>query len=126
MRPQRLIIVLALAVPLVLAAPASARDWAVDAVDWQFVPLETTVDVGDSVTWRFAAAGHTSTSVAGQAESWNSAPSGTNPVGSTFTHVFTKPGRYEYICIPHQDFMRGVVEVRGDPGAAEPVLASLA
>jgi len=38
--------------------------------------------------------------------------------------VFTKPGRYEYICIPHADFMRGVVEVSG--AASSPLLASLA
>jgi plastocyanin len=121
MRLQRLVTALAVAAPLVLAPAASARDWTVDAVDWQFAPAETTVSVGDSVTWRFAAAGHTSTSLAGQAESWNSAPSGTNPVGSTYRHVFTKPGRYEYICIPHQDFMSGVVEVRG----GGPLVASL-
>ena len=116
----------ALATGLAFAPAASARDWSVDAIDWQFVPAQTTVAVGDSVTWRFTAAGHTSTSLGGQAESWNSTPSGTNPAGSTYTHVFTKPGRYEYICIPHQDFMRGVIEVRGDStGTSVPVLASL-
>lgn len=113
MRLRRLFIPLAVAAPLVLAPAASARDWEVNAVDWLFTPTETTVAVGDSVTWNFTAAGHTSTSVAGQAETWNSAPSGTNPAGSTFTHVFTKPGRYEYICIPHEDFMKGAIEVRG-------------
>jgi plastocyanin len=104
---------------------ASARDWTVDAIDWQFIPSQATVAVGDSVTWRFTAAGHTSTSLGGQAESWNSAPSGTNAAGTSYTHVFTNPGRYEYICIPHQDFMRGMIEVRGADGSAPPVLASL-
>jgi plastocyanin len=127
MGTPRLLTALAVAVPLVLAPAASARDWSVEAVDWQFLPQETTVEVGDSITWRFTAAGHTSTSVAGQAESWNSAPTGSNPAGSAYTYVFTKPGRYEYICIPHQDFMRGVVEVRGGSGGAGgPLLASLA
>jgi plastocyanin len=126
MRLQRLLIALVLAAPLALAPPASARDWSVEAVDWQFLPEGTTVTVGDSVTWRFTAEGHTSTSLGGQAESWNSATNGTNPAGSTYTHVFTKPGRYEYICIPHQDFMRGVVEVRDAAGGGVPVLASLA
>jgi plastocyanin len=120
---QRLLSALAVAAPLALTPAASARDWTIDAVDWQFAPAQTTVAVGDAVTWRFSAAGHTSTSLAGQAESWNSAPTGTNPAGTSFTHVFTKPGRYEYICIPHEDFMRGVVEVRG---STAPILASLA
>ena len=54
------------------------------------------------------------------------APTGTNAAGSTFTHVFTKPGVYQYICIPHRDFMTGVIEVRGGgtPQPA-PVVASL-
>ena len=127
MRVQRIALtIFGLAAGLVFPPAASARDWSVDAIDWQFVPAQTTVAVGDSVTWRFTAAGHTSTSLGGQAESWNSAPSGTNPAGSTYTHIFTKPGRYEYICIPHQDFMRGVIEVRGDSsGTSSPVLASL-
>jgi plastocyanin len=126
-RVQRLALtILGLAAGLAFAPAASARDWSVDAIDWQFVPAQTTVAVGDSVTWRFTAAGHTSTSLGGQAESWNSAATGTNPAGSTYTHVFTKPGRYDYICIPHQDFMRGVIEVRGaDGGTSAPVLASL-
>lgn len=126
MRPGRLLTASAVVTALVFAPAASARDWTVEAADWVFLPTETTVTVGDSVTWRFTAAGHTSTSVAGQAERWNSAQSGTNPAGTTFTHVFTKPGRYQYICIPHQDFMRGVVEVRDAAGGTGPVLASFA
>ena len=127
MRVQRgALTILGLAAGLAFAPAVSARDWSVDAIDWQFVPAQTTVAVGDSVTWRFIAAGHTSTSLGGQAESWNSAPTGTNPAGGTYTHVFTQPGRYEYICIPHQDFMRGVIEVRGASGGTSgPVLASL-
>lgn len=31
--------------------------------------------------------------------------------------MFTKPGRYQYICVPHQEFMRGVIDVRGDSAA---------
>ena len=113
------------AATLGVAPAASARDWGVDAIDWQFVPAETTVEVGDSVTWHFTVAGHTSTSLGGQAESWNSAPTGSNPAGSSFTHVFTTPGRYQYVCIPHRDFMTGVIEVRGATGGSSPVLASL-
>jgi plastocyanin len=114
MRLARLVIPLAVIAPLGLASGASARDWRVDAVDFAFIPTESRVVVGDSVTWNFTAAGHTSTSVGGQGESWNSAPTGTNAAGTTFTHVFTKPGRYEYICVPHQSLMKGVIEVRAN------------
>ena len=113
MRVARLLIPLVALASLVLAPGASARDWEVDAVDFAFIPTATTIAAGDSVTWNFRAAGHTSTSVNGQAERWNSAPTGTNPADTSFTHVFTEPGRYEYICVPHQDFMKGVIEVRG-------------
>ncbi len=117
MRFARLLIPLAAIAPLALAPGAFARDWKVEAIDFAFIPNTSTIAAGDSVTWKFTAAGHTSTSVTGQAETWNSAPTGTNPAGTSFTHVFTKPGRYEYICIPHQDFMKGVIEVRGgSPG----------
>lgn len=112
------------AVALLAAAPVSAQEWGVDVIDWQFLPEERTISVGDSVTWRFQAAGHTSTSLPGQAESWSSKPNGTNDAGETFTHTFTTPGRYEYICIPHESFMRGVVTVR--PAGGDPVARSIA
>jgi plastocyanin len=116
MRPIRLLIPLALLVPLALASPAAAFDWTVGAtVDYTFDPAERQIAVGDSVTWNFAADGHTATSVKGQAVSWNSAPDGgTNSAGATFTKVFDTPGRYQYICIPHQTFMKGVIQVGTD------------
>jgi plastocyanin len=112
----------ALVVPFVLTPGASARDWGVDAVDWQFIAPTTTVTAGDSVTWHFQVGGHTSTSLPNQAESWNSSATGTNSAGSSYTHVFTKPGRYQYVCIPHRDFMSGVIEVR--PSADAPLVSS--
>jgi plastocyanin len=115
MRLAQVLIPLAVVAPLALAPGASARDWTVDAIDYSFIPDERTIAVGDSVTWNFKAAGHTSTSVAGQGESWNSAPTGTNPAGTTFTHVFTRPGRFQYICLPHESLMTGVIDVREDP-----------
>jgi plastocyanin len=116
MRPHRLLIPLAVFLPLVLAAPAAAFDWSVDATaDYTFVPAERQIALGDSVTWNFAVEGHTATSVKGQPDSWNSAPDGsTNVAGATFTKVFNTPGRYQYICVPHQSFMKGVIQVGTD------------
>lgn len=114
MRPKRLLIPLALLTPLVLASPAAAFDWSTEVIDFEFKPAERRIAVGDSVTWNFSAGGHTSTSLRGQAESWNSIPQGTNSAGSSYPKVFDTPGRYQYVCTPHQSFMKGVIEVGTD------------
>jgi plastocyanin len=114
MRFQRLLVPLALLTPLVLTAPAAAFDWTAEAVDFEFKPAEHHIAVGDSVTWNFTVAGHTSTSVGGQPDKWNSVSEGTNAAGSTFTKVFNTPGRYQYVCTPHKAFMKGVIEVGTD------------
>lgn len=114
MRSKRLALPLAVLFALLPAAPAAAFDWTTNAVDFEFQPAERKIAVGDSVTWHFQIAGHTATSVGGQPDSWNSVPSGTNDAGTTYTHVFNTPGRYQYVCIPHRDFMKGVIEVGTD------------
>jgi plastocyanin len=115
MRPKRLLIPLALLVFFALASPAAAFDWNVNVINYEFQPRERQIAVGDSVTWNFAVAGHTSTSKRGQPDSWNSAPGGgTNSAGAPFTKVFNTPGRYQYVCIPHQTFMKGVIQVGTD------------
>jgi plastocyanin len=114
MRPKRLLIPLALLTPLVLASPAAAFDWTNEVVDFEFKPPERRIAVGDSVTWNFTAGGHTTTSLSGQPDSWTSVPEGTNTAGSSYTKVFNTPGRYQYVCIPHRAFMKGVIEVGTD------------
>jgi plastocyanin len=114
MRPNRLLIPLALLTPLALASPAAAFNWNTEVISFEFKPRERQIAVGDSVTWNFTDEGHTSTSLRGQPDSWNSAPGGTNSAGSSFTHLFDTPGRYQYVCIPHQGFMKGVVQVGTD------------
>jgi plastocyanin len=114
MRPQRLLIPLALLTPLVLVSPAAAFDWNTEVIDFEFKPAERRISVGDSVTWNFTAGGHTTTSLSGQPESWNSVSEGTNSAGSTYTKVFDTPGRYQYVCTPHRAFMKGVIEVGTD------------
>jgi plastocyanin len=112
---MRLTLPLALALVLVPAAPAAAFDWSVEAAeDFTFKPAERKIALGDSVTWSFTAEGHTSASVGGQADSWRSIEDGVNPVGSTYSRVFDKPGRFQYVCLQHRDFMKGVIEVGTD------------
>ena len=114
MRLQRLLIPLALLTPLALASPAAAFDWTTEVIDFEFKPAERRIALGDSVTWNFTAAGHTATSLKGQPDSWTSVAEGTNPAGSVYKKVFNTPGRYQYVCIPHQSFMKGVIEVGTD------------
>jgi plastocyanin len=115
MRLNRLLMPLALLIPLALASPAAAFDWQVSVVDYDFQPAERQIAVGDSVTWNFTVAGHTSTSKGGQPASWESSPNGgTSAAGDTLTKTFNTPGRYQYVCIPHQSFMKGVVQVGTD------------
>ena len=84
-------------------------------IDFEFKPAEQHIAVGDTVTWNFNADGHTTTSVRGQPDSWNSAADGnTSRAGTVFPKVFNTPGRYQYVCVPHQDFMKGVIQVGTD------------
>jgi plastocyanin len=104
---------LALLVSLGAAAPASSAERFVNVIDFEFVPRTMQIDPGDTVTWTFSAAGHTTTADRGQAETWDSGPAA-NPAGDRFSHTFDTPGRYGYICIPHGSFMTGVVQVGRD------------
>ncbi len=99
---------------LVAAAPAAAADWGTNVIDFEFQPAERKIAVGDSVTWSFQVAGHTTASLNGQPESWKSIETGANEPGTSYTHVFNTPGRYQYVCTPHRDFMKGVIEVGTD------------
>ena len=104
---------LALALLLAAAAPASGAERLVNVVDFEFQPGTLQVDPGDTVTWTFSESGHTTSADRGQAETWNSGPAG-SPAGARFSHKFDTPGRYSYVCIPHAGFMKGVVQVGRD------------
>jgi plastocyanin len=114
MRPKRLLLPLTLALALAPAAPAAAFDWNSNVIDFEFQPAEQKVSLGDSVTWNFVNEGHTTASVRGQPDSWRSVEDGVNPAGTSYTHVFNTPGRFQYVCLQHKDFMKGVVEVGTD------------
>lgn len=95
-----------------LAAPATAGEVAVQAVDYEFMPKTLKVAPGDDVTWTFSGESeHTATSVRGQAESFSS---GLKTAGGTYSHTFAKPGKYQYICLPHRFTMKGTVQVGED------------
>jgi len=95
-----------------VAAPSLAADFTVDVTaDFTFAPRSQKIAVGDTVTWTFSDGGHTTTSRPGQAVSWNS---GLEESGQTFQKTFDKPGRFQYLCQPHRDFMTGEIVVGSD------------
>lgn len=112
MRRHRLLpIPLALSLALAAAVPATAAEVQITATDFRFSPSARTIAVGDTVIWRFATGGHTTTANRGQAERWDS---GSRDSGQEFRHTFDRPGRFQYVCIPHAGFMRGTVQVGTD------------
>jgi plastocyanin len=114
MRPDRLLLPLASAFTVVLAAPAAAFDWKTNVIDFDFQPSERRIALGDTVTWNFSVEGHTTASLGGQPDSWKSVGDGVNPAGTSYTHQFKTPGRFQYVCVQHKDFMKGVIEVGSD------------
>jgi plastocyanin len=107
--------VAALVAGTVLPVGASAADQRVEVGDYFFAPREITLEPGDTVTWQFVGTEpHTSTSHAGQAESWDSPLLERSDVPNTFSHTFTQRGRFTYYCKPHP-FMTAAVQVGAPP-----------
>lgn len=92
-----------------------------------FEPAELTVSVGERVTWGFTSAGHNvccrpadsdDAALPDGAEEFASygpdeSPTGSVvPRGGSYEHDFTVAGRYDYVCVPHEDVgMTGTVHV---------------
>jgi plastocyanin len=113
MRMNRLLIApLTAAVALGVAAPSLAADAGIDVTsDFTFSPKDQKVAVGDTVTWTWLDSGHSATSRPNQPQKWNSR---VLDKGKTFAVTFTHPGKYQYYCIPHADFMKGTIVVGED------------
>lgn len=93
-----------------------------------FEPAELTVQVGETVIWGFASAGHnvscrtsdsTEVGLPADAEAFASygpdeSPAGSLvPRGETYEHTFEVSGQYDYVCIPHESLgMMGTVQVK--------------
>lgn len=92
-----------------------------------FEPAELTVQVGDTVIWGFASAGHNvccrpsdsdEASLPTDAEAFASygpdepPEESFLPRGETYEHAFDVPGQYDYVCIPHESLgMTGTIHV---------------
>ena len=134
---------LLLAVPLVVPAPAAAchpvpdpappgyrdhgcgdtgKGGAAQAVtsvsvgDDFFEPSPVRIQPGEAVRWVWASGSSNQHNVAadpGQSESFKSAFLA--GAGKSYSHTFSKPGRFTYFCEIHANSMRGVVEVGSAP-----------
>jgi plastocyanin len=94
-----------------VAAPSLAADVGIDVKDFEFGPKTQQIGVGDTVTWTLVDGGHSVTARPNQPQKWDS---GVLDKGKTFKQTFTKPGRYQYYCKPHESFMRATLVVGSD------------
>jgi hypothetical protein len=52
--------------------------------------------------------------VGGQPDSWKSSDTEPNAAGTSYSHTFNTPGKYQYVCLQHRDFMTDTIEVGTD------------
>jgi len=71
--------------------------------DSVFTPSAVTIQPGDTVHWVWDGGNHSTTSVAGSAETWDS---GVHTPGFSFDHTFAQSGTFSYFCSVH-GFDRG-------------------
>ena len=86
---------------------AYATVFTVTVQNFQFSPATiNNVQVGDTIKWTWVNGSHTtsSTSVPAGATTWDHAMTQSS---TTFLYKVTKPGVYNYICIPHASAMTG-------------------
>ena len=76
---------------------------------------ERTIDVGDTVTWNFK--GPIGAHLHRQSGSGREVGLAARGRGRELCPQFTKPGKYQYFCRPHAEFMKGTVTVGKDTAA---------
>ena len=97
----------------------------------EFLPVDFETSVGETVVWgNNGSRGHTVTAyesipdgaeyfasggfddIATARQAWHARGGGNIPPGETYEHTFEIPGRYNYVCIPHEPVgMVGVILV---------------
>ncbi|MDX1701747.1 MAG: T9SS type A sorting domain-containing protein [Melioribacteraceae bacterium] len=71
----------------------------VEVTDFDFVPMNVNVSVGDTIEWRWVEGDHTTTSDSTSGQNvWDAVIDQFNP---TFRFVITAPGVHDYHCTPH-------------------------
>ncbi|MFE3799493.1 cupredoxin domain-containing protein [Nocardia tengchongensis] len=90
------------------AGPAAPAAVTVNVTDMKFSPADITIKAGDTVTWKFDdKAPHAVQGIGDVALGINS------PIirKGEWSHTFTSPGTYRYLCPLHPD-MKGTVTVQ--------------
>jgi plastocyanin len=78
----------------------------------QFDPSDTTIKVGETVTWtNEEGVPHDVDKTGGPGPQFSSGPEGGMMEGDTFAQAFDRPGTYEYVCRVHAPGMAGTIEV---------------
>jgi plastocyanin len=113
---------LALLVLLVAAPSASAQIQAVDDLSgannrWE--PRAVTVQVGQSVTWRYDGT-QLAHNVKSTSANWNIDSATSTQDGRPVTFTFTAEGTYSFVCKFHADTMTGEVTVGSPPPPPPP------
>jgi plastocyanin len=101
---RRFIAITALA--CALAVPAAAATLTVHVFDFDFSTdgthqniIDAVINQGDTIHWLWDNGIHSTTSVTGISETWDSGVQST--VGHTFDHTFTHTGTFWYFCQVH-------------------------
>lgn len=115
---------------LAWAGPASAQGGAdvTTTFSLRFSPDEVTIQVNEEVRWRNLMSLHHNVLQVSR-ETWDANDATPLPGGfrsgdagerDTFSHTFTEPGTFYYVCEPHVNFgMKGVVHVMPVGGEGE-------
>jgi plastocyanin len=76
--------------------------------DYRFDPETVTVAAGEAVRWEWANSGHNVRPDTQPADAdWTGTPGGGGELydaGYSYEYTFEIPGRYDYVCAPHQSF----------------------
>jgi plastocyanin len=126
---RRLIALSALTCCLTASANAAIVNVRIFDFDFSTDPTHTTIidpiiSIGDTIHWILDSGVHTTTSVAGTTETWNSGIM--TALGSSFDHTFTHAGSFQYFCQLHgtdngnqtAGGMSGVITVQAVPEPA--------
>jgi len=124
--------VLALFVTPVFQGPHGARaaEITIDTGNFWFCDssfqdgvCDTTIQVGDTVTWNWVEGNHTTTECGADCDNPTATPLWDAPLNSsntTFSRTFDTPGTYLYLCSFHPILMRGRIIVEEVPPTPTP------
>lgn len=97
--------------PVTSAAPPGPETHTVEIGEFFFEPVDLTVSIGDTVTWRQQGnLPHTTTAGTPGAQSgeWDS---GTMNAGDSFSTTFDAAGTFQYFCTIHPNQMQATITV---------------